>query len=903
MYIPARFSHTGTVAPIIKHISLKSTMHQSNLPRLKELFDQFRQDAFYVNREQQLSVTPIIKDIIQATLRSGPLLNEHLTGFIQMFKSDAKNEGFGRYLQQNVPDEPARQQLAERFVKEGKNGFTGAGLRSINGLSQQQLDSIKQFLQDAFQIGTTDQAVNLCTAFDEQGISYVKRGIYSPWLYYINPGIFPIINNSHTVFLRWMGIPDQYPACIAAFNQLKQYLEVKDMGLLDAFAHKFSGDKIDGTPVTLDVSGHRVFKMSHGILLKASGFKKNEVLKIVEENNWIALDRYTGRKQAQAFAETARPGDIVYVCYGGDALYCIGRIISDAKPFDEVMAKKMEGDEWIYREIEPLHYPVDSNMRDLKDYKTNNMPSGYSTFREIPPTSLPEMNEKLFIPKFNVRMISSNIPASSDTGDQDPKTEKISPSRNIILYGPPGTGKTYNSIFQAVAVIEQRDLKSLQDEGFESVKRRFDSYRKEGRIAFTSFHQSMSYEDFIEGIKPLPPDNEGEPVQYEVVDGIFKALCTEAGFSIVSSLNTKKNSDLKSFEDKYNSYVDKVSGDLLEGKDVELLSKKGGRILINSITNHGNIQVKHKESDRTYTVSKVRLMKLDAAFPKLKEVGNINERFRSEIGGHNSSAYWAVLNAIREMDPADVTASNGAFSDEAKKEVVEQADVEMFTEGGHSPYVIIIDEINRGNIAQIFGELITLLEEDKRLGETAALTVTLPYSKKRFGVPPNVFVIGTMNTADRSVEALDTALRRRFSFVPHLPDATTLGTTTDNINLQALLEAINARLRILKDSEHTIGHAWLWDTNDLEDLKTAFSNKILPLLQEYFFNDYEKLGLVLGDAFFSRKAQISRNVFAKFTGGNEVAYDYENTWEYELKPVNQLTGDDFRSLYAQNGVK
>lgn len=878
-------------------------MHQSNLPRLKQLFEQFRQDAFYVNREQQLSITPIIRDIIQATLQNKPLLNEHLTGFIQMFKSDAKKEAFGRYLQQNVQNGPARQQLAERFDKEGKNGFTGAGLTSISGLSQQQLDRIRQFLQDAFQVATTEQAVKLCAAFDEQGISYVKRGIYSPWLYYVNPRIFPIINNSHTIFLRWMGIPDQYPACIAAFNQLKHYLEVEDMGLLDAFAHKFSGDQADRTTVTLDVSGHRVFKMSHGALLKEPDFRKNEVLRIVEENNWIALDKTIGKRQAETFTDTAQQGDIVYVCYGGETVYCIGRIISDAKSFDEVMTGKMEGDKWIYREIEPLFYPVDNNVRDLKKKQDIYMPSGNSTFREILSGNLPYINKNLFIPKFNVRMTDDNMPDNPPTADSGSKTTQAFPARNIILYGPPGTGKTYNSIFQAVAIVEQKEVKSLQDEGFEPVKRRFDSYRKEGRIAFTSFHQSMSYEDFIEGIKPLPPDNEGEPVQYDVVDGIFKGLCTEAGFSIITALNTKANSDLKSFEDKYDSLVDELSGSLLEGKNVELQSKNGGHIRINSITNRGNIQVKHKESDRTYTVSKVRLMKLDAAFPKLEEVGNISERFRSEIGGHNSSAYWAVLNAIREMDPADVTSSKGAYSDEAKKELVEQAEVAQFSEGKHAPYVIIIDEINRGNIAQIFGELITLLEEDKRLGETAALTVTLPYSKKRFGVPPNVFVIGTMNTADRSVEALDTALRRRFSFIPQLPDATTLTPTTDNIDLQALLEAINARLRILKDSEHTIGHAWLWNTNNLEDLKAAFSNKILPLLQEYFFNDYEKLGLVLGDAFFSRKAQISSSVFAKFSSGNGVAYDYENTWVYELKPVNQLSADDFRSLYAQNGVQ
>lgn len=153
-----------------------------------------------------------------------------------------------------------------------------------------------------------------------------------------------------------------------------------------------------------------------------------------------------------------------------------------------------------------------------------------------------------------------------------------------------------------------------------------------------------------------------------------------------------------------------------------------------------------------------------------------------------------------------------------------------------------------------------------------------------------------MNTADRSVEALDTALRRRFSFIPKMPEESKLGITTDGIDLSKLLYTINNRLRILKDSDHTIGHAWLWNVTNLESLKIVFRDKILPLLQEYFYNDYEKLGLVLGDAFFKPHVQLSANIFAKFSGGNGLASQYEDGWQYELKSVDDLSIEDFKSL-------
>ncbi|EOI2239156.1 McrB family protein, partial [Campylobacter jejuni] len=163
------------------------------------------------------------------------------------------------------------------------------------------------------------------------------------------------------------------------------------------------------------------------------------------------------------------------------------------------------------------------------------------------------------------------------------------------------------------------------------------------------------------------------------------------------------------------------------------------------------------------------------------------------------------------------------------------------------PYIIIIDEINRGNVSKIFGELITLIEPSKRIGEKEELKVTLPYSGEKFGVPKNVYIIGTMNTADRSITSLDTALRRRFEFIEMMPDVSKLSMDCEGINLQELLKAINTRIEYLLDREKTIGHAFFVSVENLEDLKKVFQNKIIPLLQEYFYNDYALINEVLND--------------------------------------------------------
>ncbi len=526
---------------------------------------------------------------------------------------------------------------------------------------------------------------------------------------------------------------------------------------------------------------------------------------------------------------------------------------------------------------------------------------------------------------------------------------------NQILFGPPGTGKTYNTINKALELCGE-DLHEL---GRTEIKELFEQKVEEGRIVFTTFHQSMTYEDFVEGIKPIEPEKEGDPVVYRVEEGIFRKLCIEASFSLAKEEESVATETVLDFSLAFDNFVQEIEEKLASEEQVELMTKNGGKVVVDGISQQGNIIIKHPGKDNTYPVSKQRLSKLHTAFPDLSSVNNIDQQFRSIIGGSNSTANWSVLNAIRNNNsfPTETKKAIRKYTWDDKKEVVQSLKKEDYKGKKGEPYVLIIDEINRGNVSQIFGELITLIEQDKRLGNAEAIQVQLPYSKEWFGVPPNVHIIGTMNTADRSVEALDTALRRRFSFTEMPPVSSLLEPKNmilslwnsdefftvdwDNVayrkqadelykllgitkefeeqvdgdelepglwtkehlealdenvftgfNLQKILDTLNRRIEKLLDKDHMIGHSYFLKVNNIDDLKAAFQNNIIPLLQEYFFGDYGKIGLVIGSDFFDIvDNQVDDDFFAPFED-----YDVSPLVErkvYHLKNVLNMDDEDF----------
>ena len=327
--------------------------------------------------------------------------------------------------------------------------------------------------------------------------------------------------------------------------------------------------------------------------------------------------------------------------------------------------------------------------------------------------------------------------------------------KNMILYGPPGTGKTYHTVLYAVAIIEEKSLAEVASEPYEDIAKRYHHYKENGLIEFTTFHQSYSYEDFIEGIRPVMNNDSDDvisDIQYEVSPGLFKDFCDRAKQSIQ--------------------------------------------------TNH----------------------------------------------------------------------------------------------------VFIIDEINRGNIAKIFGELITLIEPSKRIGQLEGTYARLPYSKESFGVPDNIYIIGTMNTADRSISTIDTALRRRFHFKEMQPDPSVLsGICVEDLSIQKLLSHMNQKISVLYDREHTIGHAYfmpLKNNPTVEMLASIFKSAILPLLQEYFYEDYEKIRLVLGDN--KKTNENEQFIIKKIVDYGELFgntdFELDDAFQYEINAAAFSLIEAYRSI-------
>lgn len=434
---------------------------------------------------------------------------------------------------------------------------------------------------------------------------------------------------------------------------------------------------------------------------------------------------------------------------------------------------------------------------------------------------------------------------------------------NQILYGPPGTGKTYHTIDKALEILfAWKEIDFIPQERDEK-KKIFNDFISDEQIGFVTFHQSYGYEDFVEGIRPrLSGENDesqiSEKMEYEIKDGIFKSMCKEASKNYEKS--QKDSSEVKQeieLDDLLEQYATYIEDELKEGKEPKFESKEW--------TSKMKIQGVHRLQNGDFSSIVIGTNKDSGVMQRLtqkvikrdyekfksgeiKDWNDIKPSYESKSHRHGNAGYYFTLyESIAEFEkehykPSTIPTLESTLDNRLK------------------PYILIIDEINRGNISKILGELITLLEPSKRKGESEALEVKLPYSQEPFSVPNNLYIIGTMNTADRSIALLDTALRRRFEFIEMMPNPSELEKIScddGEIDLKELLKAMNNRIEFLLDRERTIGHSFFFEKavnkgNDsygltLTDLKAVFKNKILPLLQEYFYDDYAKINAVLNN--------------------------------------------------------
>ena len=619
--------------------------------------------------------------------------------------------------------------------------------------------------------------------------------------------------------------------------------------------------------------------------------------------------------------------------------------------------------------------------------------------------------EELFIDKKSFERKLQRIlnKRESQTPFSDNKTF-MKNSLNQILFGPPGTGKTYNTVIEAVKIVDSTFYQA-HFENRDKIQTRFNELlikeweNTTGQIAFCTFHQSFSYEDFVEGIKPYSTDD--KKVYYEIEDGIFKSICRHAeatnnaqsiaSQNLVSISQSEFNravfykislGDTSKAEgtDVYNYCINNNVITIGFGEGIDLTGKN--EELVNEAINvhiHGPYAAQALNYFKNY-LQIGNYVVVSNGNHYIRALGKVTGEYKfspdAEIGwDHFREVEWIFKDV--EIPVSEFYRKN--LSQQTiyklkkeyiipeffvKSEAVAMAPVER------KNFVIIIDEINRGNVSSIFGELITLIEPTKRAGRPEALEVLLPYSKKRFTVPENLYIIGTMNTADRGIEALDTALRRRFSFIEKSTDYTLLqdlivqnyfnllenlyGHDWDSpewssyendflkllldaskytdisekewnnpkyisrdaknksewliedcirffndkniacLDLELMLRAINVRIEKLLDKDHVIGHSYFLSliTSDKPhaDLIHIFQDKVIPLLEEYFFGDFGKIGLVLGDSFVLKNDEEMR--FAKFTG-----YDPQIQQDLAVRPVYKIKSPvnwNFFSIYSDS---
>ena len=467
-------------------------------------------------------------------------------------------------------------------------------------------------------------------------------------------------------------------------------------------------------------------------------------------------------------------------------------------------------------------------------------------------------------------------PAPADPEVVSGDTRSAAPL-NLVLYGPPGTGKTYQTVNLALGICLPGQ--PIPEERRQAIAE-FRRLREQGRVEFVTFHQSYGYEEFVEGIRPetVKDDMGATSLTYDVQPGVFKRI------SLAAKEALKEGRQRYAFVPNKTVAWKMSLGDSTRADEAHifetcvneglLMLGYGQGLDFTGCDTRDAVTEKLREKlpdipDNDYNITSVHRFKNEMAEDHLVVVSDGNKKFRAigRVAGpyafRPDLEFYQVrtvewLRVVEESLPAEqilkvnfsqmtmYRLNHAILKAEAMQELLAGAKTP-----GERNHVLVIDELNRGNVSKILGELITLLEPDKRLGAENELTATLPYSGDEFGVPPNLYVIGTMNSADRSIAFIDTALRRRFQFREVPPDSDVLraempdGGVVEGVDVPALLDVINDRIELLFDRDHILGHSYFIRVESLEQLKQVFLEKVLPQLQEYFYDDWQRICMVL----------------------------------------------------------
>lgn len=534
-----------------------------------------------------------------------------------------------------------------------------------------------------------------------------------------------------------------------------------------------------------------------------------------------------------------------------------------------------------------------------------------------------------FVAAYSGQSHGEQVPAVTDSTELD-SSSSATPI-NLILFGPPGTGKTYATIDEALRILDP-DLLQTQASNPDSsqaratLRRRFDELKNDGRIVFVTFHQSFSYEDFVEGIRAVPPDSSAASsagIQYRVEDGVFLTLCENAR----RNRSLDEQAEIKEDPVVWKMSIGESSGEpgtrqyCLDHDEARIGWPQTGDLrapALNLATPMHGLGPKEQASLENFSrnMEPGDVVVCLATKRSVSAVGVVAGAYEytpktpakvREDYVHRLPVKWLWRNT-----DLDIVGLNGGkqltLQTVYPLSRIRWPDLyDALTKAGHKPkaemaksvraplpHVLIVDEINRGNVSRIFGELITLIESSKRDGQPEALSVTLPYSRRPFSVPGNVHLLGTMNTADRSLANLDVALRRRFTFkaMPPLPAMLADIRVAGQIPVHELLSVINLRIEALLGPDFLLGHAWfmpLKTDKRLERLADIFRRQVLPQLQEYFFDDWERIRWVLND---HRKGQRREYCFVRSREGVPAAL-FGNDVQVSTRPLWEVNSEAF----------
>lgn len=574
-----------------------------------------------------------------------------------------------------------------------------------------------------------------------------------------------------------------------------------------------------------------IWKLSHGNPPNFTDAERQQYL----EGQWAVMHRDTGKEQGKRFAE-APVGALFFLCHGNSPQR-IGQFTSDTEPC-------AKGDGWLQRS-----YRVLKSAQRNDRYTVNSKywsPQGNTTFWQVGADDLPEFESTLLQPYFGTNLaelatlagepieatsLGNGIAPSSPTPAQPAASKLVAPCINRIYYGPPGTGKTYTLT---------RLLKRDYEQQMQSVST--EEWRNQ------VIAEKIAVLKWWEGAAAALYDLGGKAKVADIAEHRFVQAITAANGS-------NRNVRQTLWRTLQNHTVD-------ESTTVKMKKRLSPAVFDKTVDSVWQFAGDWQD-DCADLIALVEQLKHG------QHEGGTVQRY-SFATFHQSYGYEEFVEGLRPVLAGDAEAGEVAY------EIRPGAFKELCRKARQAPdqrFAMVIDEINRGNISKIFGELITLIEADKRDpmdGSAPPVEVVLAYSGEKFSVPANVDIIGTMNTADRSLALLDTALRRRFDFVPLLPDTRAvkvpdephsaplagLVVTTDAgvIDVRRMLERINDRIEALYDRDHCIGHAYLTSLAQVDDgpqrfeaLGKAFRHRIVPLLEEYFFEDWRKIQLVLGD--------------------------------------------------------